>query len=359
MVDIVQLLNSRRRLLSLSSLGAGCLALGISFLLPSIYTARTAFLPPQQQQSIATASLSSLGALAGLAGAGGTLKSPADQYAALMQSTTVEDRIVDRFKLLQTYDKRLKMDARRELEKNTRIAVGKKDGLISVEVDDESPQRAAELANAFVDELRRMTSTLAITEAQQRRVFFEGQLQQTRDNLARAQRDLQASGFSAGALKAEPREAADAYARLKAQAIAAEVRLQTLRSYMNEAAPEVQQAQSALAALKTQIAKAEETEPQGSTADYISKYREFKYQETLFELFSRQYELARVDESREGALVQVVDIATPPERKSRPSRAMIAVTATFITLILMAAFIVIRHIWHISGAAALRRPATP
>lgn len=348
-VDIVRLLYLRKRLLIAASLGTGCLALGISFLLAPMFTARTSFLPPQQQQSAAAASLSSLGTLTGLAGASAALKSPGDQYVALMQSATVEDRIIDQFKLLQIYDKRLRVDARRELEKNTRMAVGKKDGLISVEVEDENPQRAADMANAYVDELRRMTSMLAITEAQQRRLFFEKQLQQTRDNLARAQQMLQSSGFSAGALKTEPRGAADAYARLKAQATAAEVQLQTLRSYLEDSAPEVRQALSTLGALRAQVAKVEQAEPPESSTDYISKYREFKYQETLFEMFSRQYELARVDESRDGTLIQVVDTAMPPERKSRPARALIAVTTTIITLVVMAIILIGRHMWHVSS----------
>ncbi len=333
------------KLLTIGPIAAGLVAFGVATLIPPTYTATTTFLPPQQQQSAASSLLSSLGSLAGLAGGTANLRTPADQYVALMQSTTVSDRIVDQFKLLDVYDEKYRVDARKELARNIHFNVGKKDGLITVDVDDKSPQRAAEMANRLVDELRRMTDTIAVSEAQQRRKFFEQQLRQTQDNLVQAQQALQASGFTQGALKAEPKSAAEGYARLKAQVTAAEVRLQTLRGSLSDTASEVQQQQIALAALRAQLLLLERTaDPQGGP-DYVSKYREFKYQETLFDLFAKQYELARVDESREGALVQVVDTATPPEKKSKPKRAIVALVTTLLAGVTLAVFFLARHTW--------------
>ncbi|MEN9544255.1 MAG: hypothetical protein RLZZ598_1088, partial [Pseudomonadota bacterium] len=211
------------RLLVLGPVLAGLLALGIASALPKTYTARTTLIPPQQQSS-GSAALAQLGALAGLAGGAG-LKTPADQYAALMQSQTVADRLVDRFDLMRVYDLKLRTDARKQLATNVQISVGKKDGLISVEVDDHEPQRAADLANAHVEELRRLGASLALTEAQQRRVFFEDHLKQTRDRLVKAQQEVQASGFTQGALQAEPKAAAEGYAKLRAELTSAEVKL--------------------------------------------------------------------------------------------------------------------------------------
>jgi uncharacterized protein involved in exopolysaccharide biosynthesis len=316
-------------------------------LIPPTYTATTTMLPPQQQQSSASSLLSSLGSLAGLAG-GASARTPADQYVALMQSATVSDRVVDQFKLMDVYDEKYRVDARRELGKNVRITVGKKDGLITVEVDDKSPQRAAEMANRYVDELRRMTDTIAVSEAQQRRKFFELQLRQTQEKLVQAQQALQASGFAQGALKAEPKSAADAYARLRAELTAAEVRLQTLRGSLSDNTPEVQQQQSTLAALRSQVARLEQPAAAASGPDYVSKYREFKYQETLFDLFAKQYELARVDESREGGLIQVVDAASPPEKKAKPKRLFIAIGAALAGGILLITAILIRRSWRVA-----------
>ncbi len=349
LLDLAIPLVEHWKLWILGSLAIGLAAFGIAYVMTPIYTARTSFLPPQQQQSGMASALASLGSLAGLAGAAAAIKSPADQYVALMQSVSAEDRLIDQFDLIRVYDMKYRFEARRELEQNTRIAVGKKDGLISVEVDDENPQRAAEMANAYVEELRRMTSVLAVSEAQQRRAFFEKELKDARDQLAKAQQELQASGFNVGALRAEPKAAAESYARLKAEITAAEVRTQVLRGSLADSSPEVQRQLAELSALRTQLARLENAVDANVGPDYLTKYREFKYRETLFELFARQYEIARVDESREGALIQVVDPAVPPEYKSKPKRAFIAVAATLLSLLLLGMFILARHFWRESA----------
>jgi uncharacterized protein involved in exopolysaccharide biosynthesis len=352
LLELAEVLRQHLTLLIAGPLLVGLAALGIAFALTPTFTARTSLIPPQQQQSVAASALASLGALSGLAGAAGAVRTPSDQYVALMQSTTVADRLIDQFDLMQAYDEKLRFDARRELHSRSSFQVGKKDGLIVIEVDDESPKRAADIANQYVEELRRMTAVLAVSEAQQRRAFFETQLKNTRDQLVRAQQALQASGFNQGALRAEPKAAAEGYARLKAETTAAEVRLQTLRGMLSDSAVEVQQQQAALNALRGQLARLEQAgeASAGAGPDYISKYREFKYQETLFELFSRQYELARVDEAREGALIQVVDPALPPERKSKPKRAQIALVSALGALLGLCAFVLVRHFWRQTAA---------
>ena len=341
--EMLRALGRKVWLLTLGPLSAGLIALGVTLLIAPTFTATTSLMPPQQSQSGAASALASLGSLAGLAGGVAAVGSSGDRYVALMQSVTLSDRIVDQFKLMTVYDVAFRVDARKELAANVRISLGKKDGLITVDVDDKSPQRAAEIANRYVDELRRITSTLAVTEAQQRRVFFERQLQQSKDRLVLAQQALQASGFNAGALKAEPKAAAEGYARLKAEATATEVRLQTLRGSLADDTPEVRQQRTALAALREQLSRAEQATDTSGGPDYIGKYREFKYQETLFELYARQFELARVDESREGALIQVVDPATPPEKKSKPKRATIALGTMLGAALLLSAWVLLRQ----------------
>lgn len=328
--------------LTLAPLSAGALALGVTFLITPTFTAKTTFLPPQQQQSGAASALANLGALAGIAGVATGGKNSAEQYAALMQSVTIEDRLIDRFKLMDAYGEQLRVDARKELERNVRIGIGKKDGLISVEVDDVDKVRAAALANAHVEELRRLVGGLAMSEAQQRRVFFETQLQQTRSRLTEAQLALQASGFNAAALKAEPKAAAEGYAGLRSEAVATEIRLQTLRRSLADNTPEVQVQQAHLEALRAQLARVEQSSVNPQGPDYIGRYREFKYQETLFDLFARQYELARVDEAREGALIQVIDTATPPDRKSKPRRGVISAASAIGAFIALFAIVSIR-----------------
>ena len=337
LLDLLQTIVDNLRLLVLGPLAVGLTALGISFLIPPTYTAKTQFLPPQQQQSAAASMIASLGSLGGLAGAAAGLKNPADQYLAYLKSVTLQDALIARFKLQERYEAKTKTDARDKLNANVRAASGK-DGLISVEVDDKDPQFAADLANAHVEELRKLLGKLAVTEAQQRRLFFEKQLTQAKDNLALAEVALKATGISSSVLKSNPVSAVAAVAGLKAQVTAQEVKVGAMRGYLADTAPDFKLAMNELANLRSQLAKQEKDEPaSNSTAgaaagkdagDYVTKYREYKYQETLFELFSKQFEIAKVDESREGAVIQVLDAAEAPERKSKPKKAMIAIIAT-------------------------------
>jgi capsule polysaccharide export protein KpsE/RkpR len=200
--------------------------------------------------------------------------------------------------------------------------------------------------------LRLMTNTLAVSEAQQRRKFFEQKLDETKSKLTDAQIALQSSGFSPGTLKVEPRTAAEGYARARAEVTAAEVKLQTLRRMLADGAPEVSQQQALLGALRAELSKLEQKEPAKGDADYIGRYRDFKYQETLFDLYAKQFELARTDESREGALIQVVDVATPPEKKSKPKRGAIAVGVA----VIFAFVLVIRAV--VIGARGSRESLT-
>jgi uncharacterized protein involved in exopolysaccharide biosynthesis len=246
-LDLALLVAKHLKLLVLGPLLVGFVALGLSFLVKPTFTARAVVLPPQPQQNAAAAALQNLGALAGLAG-GAALRTPADQYIALMQSATVEDRLIAQFDLKRVYDEELQSEARQKLEANSHISAGKKDGLLVIEVDDHDPVRAAAMANAYVEQLRRLTSELAITEAQQRRLFFERQLAQTKDRFAAAQKALESAGISEGALRAEPKAAAEGYARLLAEATATEVRIQALRGYLADGAPELMQAQREMGA---------------------------------------------------------------------------------------------------------------
>jgi len=355
LLDLIKILTGHWKLIIFGPLLAGLSAFGILSFIPPTFTARTTLLPPQQQQSSASAALSQLGALAGLAAGTAGVKNPADQYVALMQSVTVSERIIDEFKLMDVYGVKYRQDARKELANNVQINAGKKDGLITVEVDDHDRDRAAGIANAYVDGLRHVTSTLAVSEAQQRRAFFETQLQQTKDKLIRAQIALQGSGISQGTLRAEPKAAAEGYARLRAELTSAEIRLQTMQRMLAENSPELLQQQAMLTALRGEVRRLEQQDTRsGQSDEYVNKYREFKYQETLFDLFARQYELARLDESREGALIQVLDAATPPERKSKPKRGMVTLATMVLAGLLLVASVLARHFYK-----AITHPSKP
>ncbi len=347
LLDLLQVVADNLRLLVLGPLAAGLIALAISFAIPPTFTATIKFMPPQQQQGAAAAMLAGLGALGGLASATGAIKNPTDQYVSFLKSRSVQDALVDRFKLLDRYGTKFREDARKGLDGNVQIAGGK-DGLITIDASDEDPTFAAQLANATVEELGKLLNRLAVTEAQQRRVFFEKQLLNAKDNLAKAEQALKSSGVSSSALKVSPGAAVESLARLKAGITSQEIKLASMRGYLTESAPDFRQAQTELAAMRGQMARAEKEEPASTGAnsgdsDYIAKFRDFKYHETLFELFAKQYEMARVDESREGAVIQVVDAAQPPERKSKPKKAQIAMITALATGLALLLFVFIRQ----------------
>ena len=321
---------------------AGAVGAASSYLVTPQFTAENVFLLPQQQQSSANAALASLGALSAL-GAGG-MKTVPDEYIAMMQSATVSDRIIKKFGLKALWDERYDIRARKRLLKQVAFTAGKKDSLVHVEVSDTDPTRAAAMANQYVEELRSLTNVLTVTEAQGRRVFFENLLKQTRDRLSAAQSALEASGYGAGVLKAQPSGAAENYARLRAELTSAQVKLDVLRSGLADGAPEVQSQLQTVNSLTSQVAKLETEDKTPSTSgNYVNRFREFKYQETLFDLFARQYENARVDESREGVLIQVLDRAAPPELKSSPRRSLYALCGALAGLLLAGIVLVFRR----------------
>jgi uncharacterized protein involved in exopolysaccharide biosynthesis len=344
LLDLLQVIADNLRLLVLGPLAAGLLALGISFAIAPTFTATTKFMPPQQQQSAAASMLASLGALGGLAGAATGIKNPNDQFVAFLKSRTVQDALIDRFKLMERYESEYKDNARKTLDANVQIASGK-DGLITIDASDTDPAFAAQLANAYVEELGHLLSRLAVTEAQQRRMFFEKQLNTAKDNLTKADQALKASGINSNVLKSNPAAAVAGLAELKAKIAAQEIKLASMRGYLTESAPDFKQAQTELAAMRSQLARVDKEEPTATDADgdYISKFRDFKYHETLFELFAKQYEMARIDESREGAVIQVVDVALPPELKAKPKKALIAMMTTLATGFALLLFVFIRQ----------------
>ncbi len=343
--ELLYTLVKHWRLLILAPLMIGGAGLGLAFLIPPTYTARTTFLPPQQQQGSANAMLQSLGSLGGLAGAATGLKNPADQYVALLRSRTVQVALAQRFKLRERYRADVMEDAVSTLDAFVSTTAGK-DGLIQLQVSDRDPVFAAQLANAHIEELKRLVARLALTEAQQRRQFFEKQLLQVKQDLVVAELALKRTGVDVLALKSSPASAVSAVAQLQAQITAQQLRLAGLRRYATESSPEVKEVVGSLAALQRQLDQSSRVVEGVKTGDdYIARYRDVKYQETLFEMLAKQYEFAKVDEARDGPMVQVVDEAVPPEYKSKPMKGNIAITTTMVSFFLMLSFVLIREVF--------------
>ncbi len=342
LLDLLIVLAKRKRLIAAVTLGAAVLAGIVSLLLPNRYTATTKILPPQQSQSASTMLLNQLagggmGPLAALAGSSLGLKNPSDIYIGILKSRSIQDALIQQFNLMSVYrDKRLS-DTRKDLSGYSDI-VAEKEGLISISVEDKDPRRAAAMANAYVDELRKVTQHLAISEASQRRLFFEQQVQQAKEDLSNAEVALKETQQKTGMIQLDSQAKAviEAIGNLRAQVAAKEVQLQAMRSFATEQNPQRILVEQQLAGLRDQLRKLEgqasggDGDPIVSTGkipsaglEYLRKYRDVKYYETIFELLAKQYEAAKIDESREAAVIQVLDQATEPDRKSSPKRLLI------------------------------------
>jgi len=346
LLDIVVLLLERKRFIVRFTLGAAVLAIVVSLLLPVQYEAKTVLLPPAQNSSVGSAlmgQLGNLGALASLAGGSLGIKNPADMYVSLLTSRTVEDAMIQRFGLMTEYHQKRMSDTRKEFERRTTAVAGTKDGLIRLSVEDHDAKRAAELANGYVEEFRKLSASLAITEAARRRLFFEQQVQQSKDKLTEAEEAMTKTEQSTGVLQidSQARSLIESAAVLRAQVVAKEVQIEGMRSFATDDNPNVVLAKQELAALQSQLdhlagsqhdtgsdinlSKGRVTQ---SGMEYLRRFRDLKYQETVFELLAKEFEVAKLDEAREGSIIQVVDAAVPPDRNSSPHRALIVIGAT-------------------------------
>ncbi len=359
LLELLVVLLERKRLIVLVTAGCAVIALIVSFLLPKWYTASVALLPPQQNSSMAAAlssQLSSLGGVAALAGGSLGLKNPNDLYVGMLKSRTVEDAMVQHFGLMQEYHDRYPSDARKDFEKHATVDGSGKDGLIHLSVEARTPQRAAELANGYVDQFRGLSEHLAITEASQRRLFFERQLQQAKDNLANAEEALKRTEQTTGLIQldSQARALIESAASLRAEIAAKEVQIEGMQTYATGENAELVQAQKELEGMKAQLAKLGGSEggdsefivPKGRVPEagleYVRKLRDVKYNETIFDILARQFELAKLDEAKQGALVQVVDPAVPPDKKSYPKRALIIVAATVLGFFFAVVFVLVQ-----------------
>jgi uncharacterized protein involved in exopolysaccharide biosynthesis len=363
LLDLALVLAARKWFIVLFSFSIAVLTAIVVLIMPVTYTATTTMLPPQKEESSAMAMLGQLGGLASLAGGGGGaasmlgLKNPDDLYIGLLQSESVMDGIVQRFDLTHLYKAKKLSDARKMLTSNTTIT-SEKSSLISISVQDHEAKRAAAMANAYVGGLHDLMSHLAVTSAAQRRMFFEQQVEEVKSRLTDAEVALEETEMKTGIIQPQGQAAAviATIMQLQAKISASEVELGALRTSATDQNPEVITLQSQITALRGQLANFEKGHPQSSlmqgnvltptsqvpaaSLEYLRRMRDVRYQETLFEFMTRQYEMARVDEAREGQVIQVVDPALVPDRRSWPRRTLLTLLA-FILGVMFSSFWVI------------------
>jgi tyrosine-protein kinase Etk/Wzc len=363
-LDIAALLSRHRRFILRFVLASSLLATVIAFVLPVRYEAKIVLMAPQQNSSMSSALLSQLGNLAPLASlaGGGSLgiKNPSDMYVSLLTSRTVEDAMIQRFGLMQEYHEKRMSDTRDKFESRTTVVAGAKDGLIRLSLEDSDPKRAAEMANGYVEEFRKLSASLAITEAARRRLFFEQQLRQAKDDLAGAEEAMKKTQQSTGVLQidSQARSLIESAAILRGQVVAKQVQIQGMRSFAAEDNPHLALAKQELAALESQLARLTGSQSDDGSdlmlskgrateagLEYIRRYRDVKYHETVFGLLAKEFEMAKLDEAREGAIVQVVDPAVTPDKRSSPHRVLIIIGTMVLAFFVAAFWVVLRESW--------------
>jgi tyrosine-protein kinase Etk/Wzc len=344
LLDLLIILARRKKFIGLFTLVCAVVTAIISMLIPFSYTATTVILPPQSSSasSALLSQFSNMGTIASLAGGSMGIKNPNDMYVAMFKSRTVEDAMVRRFNLKAEYRAKLDSEAITAFESRCDIQSNPKDGLIRISITDRNAARAAEMTNAYVDEYRKLSGNLAISEASQRRLFFEQQLADAKSKLSAAEEALKETEQKTGMIQmdSQARALIETAASLRAQIAAKEVEIRGMRSFASENNPDLLMAQEELAGWKAQLSRLTGSQNPGDDdlllakgqvagagLEYVRRLRDVKYYDTIFELLAKQFEMAKLDEARQGSLIQVIDPAITPDRRSAPKRTLMVLIA--------------------------------
>ena len=341
LLELLQVLVRRKRLIIRITLGAAVAAVVITLILPNVYTATARILPPQKDAGGGLSALiGSAGALAGMAGIGG-LGGSGDLYIGILKSRSVEDAVIKQLDLAKIYKTKKPEDTRKALEGATKIQLGAKDGIIAISADDKDPKRAALLANTLVDELGRTSVRLNLSKASTERLFLEKRLEIVKSDLKRAEEELKSFSQTNKTIQVDSQAKAsiEGVARLKADLASKEVQLAALRSYQTDENQEVKSVQSAIARLHREIGvysgsggSGEGVPSVGSVPSlglqYARLLREMKTQEAIYGQLTNQYEVVKLSEAKDSSTFQILDAADAPTKKSKPQRSLIVILAT-------------------------------
>jgi tyrosine-protein kinase Etk/Wzc len=343
LLDYLIIIARRKRIVIGITMGMAVITAIISLVMPPVFMAETKILPPQQSSGMRSQlmELSQLGAAIGIGGGG--LRNPADMYIGMLKSRPVLDRIIERFDLMNLYHKQYYQDARMTVLKKLVVKYDKKSTIITLNVNDKNPQLAADMANAFVEELKALNKGLAVSEAAQRRLFFEEQLKDTKEALMKSEEEMKTFQEKTGAIKmdAQAHSIISGISQARAQIAAKEVQIRVMRTYSTPQNPDVQRAVEELKGLQAQLAQLESRNGGNSSVsstggvtsagiEYVRKMRDVKFNEILYNLLLKQYEAAKLDEARDATVIQIIEKAVPPEKRIKPKRRNMVIIAIFL-----------------------------
>lgn len=378
----IRLLWEQRRCMAVIMVRGTVAFLLLAFLLPSRYEAKTELMPPDSSSS----AMGTLAALTGGTGAsGGMLGSAADLlgvhtsgalFISILSSHTVEDRLIDRFDLRRVYWVKTYTAAREELEARSVISEEKKSGVLTLVIRDHDPQRAAAMAQAYVEELNRMLVDLNTSAAHRERIFLEERLRVVKQELDRAAKDFSefSSQNAAIDIKEQGRAMVAAAATLQGQVIALQselrgleqiytpnnVRVRAVRARLSELEQQLQKLGGSASAPAIDPANGEPAYPSlrqlpvlGLT--YADLYRRLTINESVYEVLTKEYELARVEEAKEIPSVKVIDPGLAPEKRSGPPRLSITLGGALLSFCAAGAWLFAREAWLHTDALDARK----
>jgi tyrosine-protein kinase Etk/Wzc len=330
--------------------------------MPVTYTATTVILTPQNSSGSILSLLGQFGGLGSIASSldtDGLIKMPSDTYTSVLGSRTVADRLIQRFQLQHVYRKRTLVDTRKALARHTHIET-MRGSTIHISVDDKDVQRATAIANGYVEELYQVNQRLALTSSAQRRLFLEQQLGEERAALAQAEIGFKEIQQKTGVIQlaGQAEITLRSIAQLRAAIAAKEVQVEVVRDSVTDQNSDLVRLESGIAALREQLRKAESESAQSGDdyfvpagkipaagLEYLRRTRDLRYHEALFEMLAKQYEAARIDEAKAPPLVQVIDKAVAPDKRSWPPRTLLVMLAALTSAILLAGAVLLRDKW--------------
>ncbi len=342
LLDYLEAIAKHKRMIIRTALVVFFLSIIYSLLLPNIYSSTAKIIPPQRDQGLMSMMMGPIGgSMSSLAGDLLGKGSPADMYVSILGSDVVSDAIIDRFKLIEAYGKKYRIDTYKELDKKVDITAGKKDGIISITVEDKDPKQAADIANAYIEELTKLTVDLNISGASQNKAYLEERLIKAKVDLRNAEDSLKffQSKNKAVDITEQAKGTIKGVADLEGQLAIEEVKLSSFKRIFTDASQEVKNQQAVVANLKGQISKFEGMRSGDSIPgvgsvpeleqQYLRLMREFKIQETLVESLTKQYEIAKLSEAKDISSIEVLQKARVPDKKTRPRRTVMVLSSTF------------------------------
>lgn len=370
-LDYLQLFWADRRLLARAAAYALIASVVVAFLIPVQYESVTRLMPPDGQSGAGLGLLAAMAERSGVGGLGGVagdllgIKSSGALFIGILSSNTVQDGLIKKFTLQKVYHVSKIEDARKELLQRTAISEDRKSGIVAIAVTDHDPQRAAAMAQEYVTELDRLVAQVSTSSARRERMFLEERLKTVKADLDTAAKNFSdfASKNTAIDVPAQGKAMVEAAATLQGQLIAAQaelsglqqiyannyVRVRTAEARVNEFQKKLNEiggtgTQTELMSNNSLFPSVRKLPLLGVT--YADLYRQTKVQETVYELLTQQYELAKVQEAKEIPTVKVLDVALVPTKRSFPPRAVIVTLGLVLGIASTMTWIVSRARWN-------------